>query len=133
MVLDGEIKMTPKKFVPVSAPLSNLRQDMLSALNLPKFELFVYDGDPLKYFSFITAFDETVGTSAASDAAKLNRLVKYTSGKAMTSIQSCLAIGGFEGYHTARAILESRFGDKLVIAQAYILSLIHISEPTRPY
>ena len=100
--------------------ISSLSQEMINAINLPKMELFEYDGNPLQYYSFITTFDETVDKVASSGASKLNRLIKYTTGEAHTAIHSCLALGGEEGYDTARAILESRFGDNLAIAQAYI-------------
>ena len=102
---------------------SLLSPEVLSVINLPKLELFAYDGDPLQYYTFITAFDETVDSVATTGSAKLNRLVSYTTGVVKTSIQSCLIIGGDAGYNTARAILQDRFGNKLVIAQAIINSL----------
>ena len=97
--------------------------NVLSAINLPKLELCTYNGDPLQYYPFITAFDETVDTVATTGGAKLNRLVSYTTGEARKAIQSCLIIGGEKGYQIARKTLKERFGDDLAISQAIICSL----------
>ena len=94
--------------------------NVLSAINLPKLELCTYNGDPLQYYPFITAFDETVDTVATTGGAKLNRLVSYTTGEARKAIQSCLIIGGEKGYQIARKTLKERFGDDLAISQAII-------------
>lgn len=102
---------------------SVLSPEVLNVINLPKLEMCVYDGDPLLYHPFITAFDENVDTVATTDGAKLNRLVSYTSGTAKTAIQSCLILGGSKGYQLARKTLKQRFGDDLVISQAIISSL----------
>ena len=101
---------------------SVLTPEILSAINLPKLEIFVYDGDPLQYYAFITAFDETVDSVATTNSAKLSRLVNYTSGEVRTSLQPCLILGG-SGYSTARGILHDRFGNDFVISQAIISSL----------
>jgi len=103
---------------------------LLSYVNLPKVELEVYSGDPLRYHSFFAIFDEHVGQSQISDAVKLSRLLQYTSGKAKESIRCCSIVGGAEGYAKAREILEQRFGNPHVISEA-IMSTLRSGKPVK--
>lgn len=96
---------------------------MLAALNLPKVELSVFDGNPLKYHAFVASFDELVGGTSTSGGAKLTRLIQYTSGLACDAIESYQVIGGDKGYQLARETLKKKFGDEQVIAQALITAL----------
>ena len=98
-------------------------KDLLVSVNLPKLELSVYDGDPLQYHAFITAFDESVDKMASSSVAKLTRLAAYTTGAAHQAIKSTLMMSGQGGYAKAREILHRRFGDEQVICQAVMKSL----------
>ena len=104
-------------------PQPTLSSEVLNAIHLPKLELCTYDGDPLQYYTFITAFDETVDIVDTSGSAKLSRLVSYTTGAAKKAISSCLMVGGEKGYQLAKRTLKERFGDDLVISQAIISSL----------
>ena len=111
-------------------PPGLLSPEVLGVINLPKMELFVYNGEPLLYYPFITAFDEVVHCVKTSDTAKLSRLIAYTSGTVKSALQPCLILGGSEGYSTARAIMKDRFGDDFVISQA-IISLLRDGGPVR--
>ena len=102
---------------------STLSAEVVSALHLPKLELFVYDGNPLQYYPFFTVFDETVDSVALTGAAKLSRLISYTSGDAREAIDSYLIIGGEKGYQLARRTMKERFGNDLIISRAIIDSL----------
>ena len=102
---------------------SALNVELLNAIHLPKLELCSYDGNPLRYYEFMTAFDETVDSVATTGSAKLSRLVSYTTGEARKAIQSCLVLGGEAGYKLARRTLKERCGDDLTISQAIISSL----------
>ena len=96
---------------------------LLTAVNLPKLELSTYDGDPMLYYSFFTAFDELVDSSSASASSKLTRLRTYTSGAARRAIEPCLVLGGSQGYTLARKTLKERFGNDVLISQSLISSL----------
>ena len=114
----------------VKTEQSVLSPKVLEALNLPKLELCSFDGDPLQYHAFLTAFDEMVDTTAATDSAKLTRLVKSTTGAAKSAIQSCLIVGGTIGYQQARKTLQERFGNDLVVSQA-VISMLRDGQPIR--
>ena len=76
--------------------------ELSSLLNVPKVELDIFDGDPLKYQSFLAIFDEIVDSKISDGQIKLTRLLQYTSGLAKSSIRNCALIGGNAGYKQAR-------------------------------
>ena len=69
------------------------------------------DGDPLKYWPFIRAFQNTVAKETISDGTKLNRLLKYCTGKAKHLLQCCTVKEPSEGYTLALRLLKERYGD----------------------
>ena len=69
-------------------------REMMGFLNMPKVELEVFSGDPLRYHEFLKSFDLNVDCMASDADMKLTRLIQYTSGRAKDAIRSCLLIGG---------------------------------------
>lgn len=98
--------------------------DLLRLFNLPKVELEPFNGDPLKYHSFIAVFDESVDSVAQEDQAKLTRLLQYTTGRARDAIRSCVLVGA-SGYADARKILKRRFGNNHLVTERIVSSLRH--------
>ena len=117
---------TPKAEVGVTDVKPGVSQlDMFSAVNLPKVELEVFDGDPVKFRAFMTVFDELVDKVAINDKMKLTRLLSATSGDARKAISSCIFIEGSLGYMKAREILQNRFGNDHLVTERMIHSLRH--------
>ena len=85
-----------------------------------KAELVTFDGNPLEYWSFIRAFENTVGQETIGDGAKLTRLLQYCKGKARQLLQCCAVKGPSEGYALAVRLLKERFGDEHTISQSWI-------------
>ena len=52
------------------------QRQLIGAIQLPKVELMKFDGDPVKYWRFIRAFDNSV-TNDIDDNSKLTRLLQY--------------------------------------------------------
>ena len=100
-----------------------MTKQLIAAVNLPKFELEPYSGDPLMFFTFMNAFDESVGKLECSAGTKLARLLTYTTGEAHVAIKSTPLLGGDRGYEKARNILLTRFGDPNIIVQAVMMKL----------
>ena len=96
------------------------QQSLVDALQLPKAELTTFDGDPLKYWTFIRAFENTVARETISDGAKLTRLLQYCTGKAKKLLQCCTVKEPTEGYALALRLLKERYGDEHTISQAWI-------------
>ncbi|XP_071943810.1 uncharacterized protein [Antedon mediterranea] len=94
------------------------QQSLVEALNLPKNELPMFDGNPLHYWSFIRAFDNAIDRKSTDDGAKLIFLLQFCTGKAKTLLQCCLMKEPAEGYRLAKKL--ERFGNNDNIAQAWI-------------
>lgn len=125
-VISSKPDISPKAEASVSNSVlqDNLVKDsLLNLINLPKVELECFDGDPMKYHSFIAIFDENVGQITCDDKIKLTRILQYTSGHAKDAIRSCALLGGERGYKQAREILQKRFGNDHLISEYIISSL----------
>ena len=78
--------------------LSLLKQEqmqnsqLIEAIKLPTAQLAPFDGDPIKYWPFIRAFENCVACSLVDDGAKLIRLVHYCTGQARKVIESCMVM-----------------------------------------
>ena len=96
------------------------QQSLVDSLQLPKAELTTFDGDPLKYWTFIRAFQNMVARDTISDGAKLTRLLKYCTGKARKLLQCCTVKDPTDGYAFALRLLKERYGDEHTISQAWI-------------
>ena len=91
--------------------------------SLPKKELTIFDGDPLEYWNFIKAFENSITANASSESEKLVYLLQYTSGVAKDTIKCCLVMDSSLGYQMARKLLEERFGHPFTIASKYVTKL----------
>lgn len=96
------------------------QQLLVNTLQLPKVDLMEFDGDPLKYWVFIRAFENSVDREQIDDGIKLSRLMRYCTGKARRVIESCSVREPTEGYYQARKLLKDRFGNDFVISQAWV-------------
>lgn len=103
-------------------PTSNRteQQQLLEALHLPRAELMSFDGDPLHYWIFTRAFQNSVDNTSLGDAAKLTRLLQYCTGKAQKVIQCCAVMDPNIGYSRALNLLKGRFGNDYVVAEAWL-------------
>lgn len=99
------------------AKQSDSQSLQLAAVNLPKLEIESFNGDPMKYHSFISTFEETVERYCDDGGARLTRLLQFTEGQARKAISACAVIGGSEGYAEARRILLERFGHDHIVSE----------------
>ncbi|XP_046341271.2 uncharacterized protein LOC124122193 [Haliotis rufescens] len=97
-----------------------MQQKILEVVQLPKSELIKFDGDPLRYWMFIRSFETNVAQTSVSSGAKLNRLLNYCTGKALSVIECCSVMDPDEGYMEALSLLKTRFGREHVIANAWV-------------
>ena len=54
---------------------------------------------------------------------KLTRLLQFTNVEAKDAIRHCSLIGGTAGYHKARKLLSTRFGDSYMISHTIVDNL----------
>ena len=107
-----------------------LKQQQLQtlAITLPQPEIPVFSGDPVKYSDFVRAFENLIETKTNSQNSRLYYLVQYTSGEVKELMQSCLSMDPEEGYKTARALLNDRYGQSYKIATALIDQVMKTSQ-----
>lgn len=111
---------------PNSQPLQSSKptsQTDISLLNLPRVEIEPFDGNPLRYHSFMNAFRVNVDAVCKDANAKLVRLMQYTRGIAHEAIRGTQIKGGEANYQKALDILKSNFGSKHVVTQEIIRSM----------
>ena len=97
---------------------------IIGALQAPKVSIPQFTGDPLKYASFMRAFEDNVEKLLDDDAARLARLVQLCAGEAARVVEGCLLLPASQGYRRARQLLEERFGDSYVITDLWIKRLV---------
>ena len=107
----------------LSSGSDDLHEQMIALMNLPKVELQTFDGNPVRYHSFIKSFDANVDKVCQDPDLKLTRLLQYVTGTALEAVRSCQLIGGLKGYDRARGILKSRFGSSHLVTEKIVKGL----------
>ncbi len=98
---------------------------------LPKSELTMFDGNPLKYFIFIRTFENNVEKDTDDYSRRLQLLIQYCTGKAKKLIESCIVLEAKEGYLKAKKMLAERFGDVFNVSNSWTkkVSNWHVIKP----
>ena len=63
---------------------------MINIMQLPK----AFNGDPLEFWMFMFNFNNSIGSTAIDDSAKLQRLFQYCKGEALKVIKCCDIMSG---------------------------------------
>ncbi|XP_071491771.1 uncharacterized protein [Diadema antillarum] len=105
------------------APVNQMFQAIDLALNMPKPEIAVFDGNPLEYWGFINQFETTVASKTSDERVKLTYLIQYCRGKAKESIENCTFLDK-EGYQKAREILADQFGQSYQVSHAHMKKVL---------
>lgn len=100
-----------------------VQQNLSSAL--PSRIISVFDGDPLQYRSFISAFENGVEAKAGNWSDCLYFLEQYTRGQPRDLVHSCQHLPPELGYHRAKSLLAEHFGNEHKIAAAYMDKILN--------
>lgn len=115
--------------LPVQAqlPRQGVAEDIARALgqivSMPKVEYMRFDGDPIKYVSFIHNFETCLEKENLDNSKRLQLLIQHCFGKARDAIESCVNLPVDEGYLVAKSTLRENFGLPHIIAKAHIRKL----------
>ena len=119
-VMDSEKEIAPQaEGKTTGIDIYQQQRQLIDILEAPKLEIPSFNGDPLKYYVFIRAFEINVDKKINCNTSKLLRLIQYCTGPALTLVQGCAIMESDEGYATARDLLKERFGNPVIIAQAW--------------
>ena len=102
-------------------------QEMVKALrqvvSSPKVEYHRFDGDPLKYVTFMHNFETYLEKDNPDESRRLQLLIQHCTGKAREAIESCANLPN-DGYRVAKQTLRENFGKPHVIAEAHVRKLL---------
>ena len=102
---------------------------LMEALNLPRIDLFHFDGNPRQYTTFMTVFRESVQSVTSDGQKRVNQLFHHTTGEARKTVEPCITLGGQAGYEQAMSRLKNRYGSPHVILrplyQTYVAVPMH--------
>ncbi|CAC5389636.1 unnamed protein product [Mytilus coruscus] len=109
----------------IDSAFQRLASTLHEGFNLPKPELFTFNGTPFDYSKFIRNFETNIEGRISDDSLRLSYLIQYCRGEAKCCIEDCVLLDSDEGYKRARAILYSRYGRPHVIARSFIEKLVY--------
>ena len=96
------------------------QRQLLDAVQLPKTEIIKFDGNPIRYWTFVNSFEANVENVTCDNAARLSRLLYYCEGKARNIIEPCAMMSPEEGYLKAKKLLRDRFGDPFIVTECWV-------------
>ena len=99
------------------------QQQLATAVSLPQPEVPRFTGSPIKYKTFIMAFDARIQSRVTSNADRLYYLDQHLSGEPKELISSCLHSEPDEGYTEARKLLDKEYGDPYKVSNAFLQKL----------
>ena len=99
------------------------QQQLATAVTLPQPEEPKFGGDPMKYKTFIMAFDVQIQSRVASNADRLYYLDQHLTSEPKDLIGGCLHIEPDEGYTEARKLLQKEYGDPYKVSNAFMQKL----------
>lgn len=87
---------------------------------LPSREIPIYDGDPLRFNTFIKAFEHCVEANTSCKGDCLYYLEQFTRGQPRDIVRSCLHMTADKGFAVAKKLLKEHFGNEFKITEAYM-------------
>ena len=98
-------------------------QALRQVVSTPKVEYVRFDGDPIKYVSFMHNFETCLEKDNPDNSRRLQLLIQHCYGKAREASESCVNLPVDEGYHVAKDTLHENFGRPHIIAKAQFKKL----------
>ncbi|XP_078484851.1 uncharacterized protein LOC104265901 [Ciona intestinalis] len=86
---------------------------------LPDIKVDVFDGTPIKFPSWETAFDALVESRSSCVAQRLNLLQQHLRGEPRELVDGLFLLQSEEAYYEARRKLKERYGNDSLISKAF--------------
>ncbi|XP_030828067.1 uncharacterized protein LOC105436445 isoform X1 [Strongylocentrotus purpuratus] len=94
-------------------------QRLAVASQLPKLEIPIFSGDPLRYRLWKNAFSNLVDSKPLDGATKLSYLNSYVAGEPRKVVEHYILLGTDEAYFQATELLQKRYGSGSIISTAF--------------
>ena len=98
----------------------------VSALYLPHVEIDKFDGNPLNFTTFMSAFTARILSQSISEADKLYYLYQLLEGDAKCLVSGAMHLPPGQGYQYAISELYREFGSPHVVCNAYLQRFIRL-------
>lgn len=99
--------------------LTSSLAEQLALSRLPPPEPNVFTGDPLEYPSWKSAFHTLIEQKGIPSSEKIHYLQKYLSSEVRAVVSNFFLLSSEKAYDEAKLLLDKRYGDKFVIANAF--------------
>ncbi|XP_022803018.1 uncharacterized protein LOC111340435 [Stylophora pistillata] len=109
--------------VPRQGSGEEIAQALRQVVSAPKVEYMRFDGNPMRYVSFMHNFEICLDKDNPDNSRRLQLLIQNCYGKAREAIESCVNLPVEEGYYVAKNTLRENFGKPHIIAKAHIKKL----------
>ena len=93
--------------------------ESFQAARMPPPNLSVFTGNPLDWPTWKSAFETVIEKRATNPSEKILYLLQYLSGAPRKVVEGYQFLSSPDAYHTAKNILEKRFGHPSVVADAF--------------
>ena len=102
--------------------LMNFAKSFAEQVNLNRLPLpepSIFEGDPLKYPGWKSAFESLIDHRGIPYSERVHYLKKYVGGAAKEAIEGYFLLNTSESYEEAKKLLEERYGDQFVVTNAF--------------
>ena len=93
--------------------------EQVSINRLPAPEPTVFSGDPMRYPSWKGAFQTLIDQRGIPPLERIHYLKRYLGGAALEAVEGFCLLTTADAYEQARNLLEERFGDPFIVANAF--------------
>ena len=100
--------------------LSKMLIESQMKTSLPQRAVPIFDGNPLEYASWLSAFNHGVESRCSEAADKLFYLHQFTAGEVQKVVSSFMRKDPDVGYRQAKEYITSNYGNRHQIADAYM-------------
>jgi len=99
--------------------LTKSLSEQLALSRLPPPEPGIFNGDPLKYPGWKSAFQTLIERKSIPSSEKVHYLRKYLGNEVREVVSNFFLIGTDDAYEEAKRLLDQRYGDPFVVANAF--------------
>ena len=93
--------------------------EQVSINRLPAPEPTVFSGDPMRYPSWKGAFQTLIDQRGIPPLERIHYLKRYLGGAALEAVEGFCLLTTADAYEQARNLLDERFGDPFIVANAF--------------
>ena len=99
--------------------LAKTLADQVNLSRLPPPEPNIFAGDPIQYPAWKAAFNTLIGQRKIPPGEKLYYLKRYLGGSVRQVVENYFLLSIDDAYDNAKALLEERYGDPFIVANAF--------------